>query len=94
MVKKKDTITPRKSTAGFDYAYVDWKIDEAKKEIREDISHLPTREEFYSKMDEVMGELKKIRETNEILTPRTYDLVERVEAIEKIHPKGKHSIQN
>ena len=26
------------------------------------LSHLPTKDEFYTKMDEVMGELKDIRE--------------------------------
>ena len=29
-----------------------------------EISHLPTKDEFYDKMDEVMGELKAIREEN------------------------------
>lgn len=30
--------------------------------IHEEFSHLPTKDEFYGKMDEVMGELKTIRE--------------------------------
>lgn len=41
-------------------------IDEAieKKGLvtKSDLSHLPTKDEFYEKMDEVMGELKAIRE--------------------------------
>lgn len=31
-------------------------------DLRSDIKHLPTIDEFYTKMDEVMGELKAIRE--------------------------------
>ena len=37
-------------------------IDEAIEEklvTKVDISHLPTKDEFYTKMDEVMGELKQ-----------------------------------
>ena len=29
---------------------------------KEDVSHLPTKDDFYTKMDEVLGELKTIRE--------------------------------
>jgi hypothetical protein len=29
---------------------------------KDDIGHLPTKDEFYGKMDEVMGELKAVRE--------------------------------
>ncbi len=30
--------------------------------VEEKIKHLPTKDDFYGKMDEVMGELKAIRE--------------------------------
>jgi hypothetical protein len=46
-------------------------IDEAieqKLVTKEDISHLPTKDEFYEKMDEVMGELKTIREEQTLLS--------------------------
>ena len=58
----------------FDY------IDEKTKNLASklDIKHLPTKEEFYSKMDEVMGELKAIRTAQEILSPKTYNFEERV----------------
>lgn len=30
--------------------------------VKEEISNLPTKDEFYGKMDEVMGEIKAVRE--------------------------------
>ena len=41
---------------------------------KDDISHLSTKKEFYSGTDELMGELKAIREAQEILSPRVYKL--------------------
>jgi predicted nuclease with TOPRIM domain len=37
-------------------------LAETVKKLQEAINHLPTKDEFYSKMDEVRGELKAIRE--------------------------------
>ena len=39
-------------------------VIESKLVTKEDISLLPTKDEFYKKMDEVVGELKTIRESN------------------------------
>lgn len=51
---------------------------------KEDVKHLPTKDEFYNKMDEVMGELKTIREEHAVLSGRVYDNHEpRIEKIEK-----------
>ena len=43
---------------------------------KEDISHLPSKDEFYTKMDEVMGELKAIQ------THQVADQDDRLEKIE------------
>jgi hypothetical protein len=40
---------------------IDEVIEEKGLVTKEDISHLPTKVEFYAKMDEVVGELKTIR---------------------------------
>ena len=40
------------------------------KEFDKRLKFLPTREEFYAKTDEVMGELKTIREQQELITGR------------------------
>ena len=57
---------------------------------KDDIKHLPTKEEFYQKMDEVMGELKAIREEQTLLAHRLPDHEDRLEKLEKIHPDYRH----
>jgi len=52
---------------------------------KSDISHTPTKDEFYGKMDEVMGELKTIREEQILLSHRVSDHEDRIEKIEN-HP--------
>lgn len=60
-------------------------VDEVleKREVvtKKDISHLPTKDEFYSKMDEVMGELKTIREE---VTVTSHNLKVHADKFEKI----------
>lgn len=51
---------------------------------KEDISHLPTKEEFFKKEDELMGELKTMREEHKMLSNRVYEDHEpRITKIEK-----------
>jgi hypothetical protein len=49
---------------------------------KEDISHLPTKDEFYTKMDEVMGELKTIREEQPLQSHRLSEREDRIQKIE------------
>ena len=49
---------------------------------KEDISNLPTKDEFYTKMDEVMGELKTIREEQTLQSQHLSDHDDRIEKIE------------
>lgn len=58
---KKD-ITQLKEEVKSDIALFKIDVDEKIRELEERISHLPTKDEFYTKMDEVVGELKTIRE--------------------------------
>ena len=44
-----------------------------RKTVKEEVGHLPSKDEFYGKMDEVMGELKAIREGQEIVTAKVYE---------------------
>ena len=44
--------------------------DDVRKIVKEEIKHLPTKDEFYDKMDEVMGGLKTIREEIALLSGR------------------------
>ena len=49
---------------------------------KEDISHLPTKDEFYTKMDEVVGELKTIREEQPLQSHQLSNHEDRIEKIE------------
>ena len=55
-----------------------------KKELvtKSDISHLPTKDEFYGTMDKVMGELKAIREEVAVLGHQVAEYSDRLERIE------------
>jgi hypothetical protein len=50
--------------------------------LDEKLSHLPTKDEFYTKMDEVMGELKSIREEQAVQSQHLSDHEDRIEKIE------------
>lgn len=49
---------------------------------KDDIGHLPTKDEFYGKMDEVMGELKTIREEQAVQSQHLSDHGDRIEKVE------------
>ena len=49
---------------------------------KDDLSHLPTKDEFYEKMDEAMGELKAIREEVTVLGHQVSDHEARLEKLE------------
>jgi hypothetical protein len=60
-------------------------IDEAMEEklvTKDDIGHLPTKDEFYVKMDEVVGELKAAREEQAVQIHQLSDHADRLEKIE------------
>jgi len=62
-------------------------LDEIEKIVDEKIdvrtSNLPTKDDFYTKMDEVMGELKAIRENTGVLSHQVTDHEDRISKIEK-----------
>jgi hypothetical protein len=55
---------------------------ETKLVTKDDLSHLPTKDEFYGKMDEVMGELKAIREEFAVSSHQVAEHGDRLEKIE------------
>ena len=61
---------------------MDEAIEEKGLVTREHISHLPTKEEFFGKMDEVMGELKAIREEQPLQSARLSIHEDRIQKIE------------
>lgn len=63
-------------------------VEELTREIvREEIKSLPTKDEFFSKMDEVMGELKTIREEQTIFSHTSSNHENRLQNLEKIRPE-------
>lgn len=62
---------------------VETTIDEKLEEILDDkLGKLPNKEEFYSKMDEVVGELKTVREEQPLQSHRLSNHEDRIQNIE------------
>jgi len=61
----------------------DEKIEEKELVTKDDIKHLPTKDEFYQKMDEVVGELKAVREELPIISHQLSNHDDRIEKIEE-----------
>jgi hypothetical protein len=66
--------------------------EDIRKIVKEEIKHLPSKDDFFGKMDEVMGELKTIREEVTLLGGRQSensdqleDHEERIGRLEKSH---------
>jgi len=66
-------------------------LDEIEKLIDEKIKHLPNKDEFYKAMDQIMGELKTMRETYELSVPKISEHEDRIIDLENLHPHGKHA---
>lgn len=59
-------------------------IDEKFKQFYNDhIKYLPTKEEHFKKMDELMGEVKAMRETQELHVQDHSDIDDRFEKLDK-----------
>jgi len=55
-----------------------------KSSVKEEIRNLPTKEEFFGKSDEIMKELKDMREEQSVLTNKVYeDHESRIAKVEK-----------
>jgi hypothetical protein len=52
----------------------------------------PSKEEYYKREDEMMTELKAIREETAIQSGQLSDHSDRIENLENIHPRGKHAV--
>ena len=61
---------------------VDEVIENKELVTKDDIGHLPTKDEFYGAMDKVMGELKAIREEVTILGHQVSEHTDRLDRIE------------
>lgn len=50
---------------------------------KDDIKHLPDKEDFYEKMDEVVGELRAVREEQPLQNEKLSNHEDRLEVIEE-----------
>ena len=73
----------------FELVFVE-KVEELGLVTKEDIIHLPTKEEFYAKEDELMKEVKDAREEQSGLSQHDRDQFDAIEALQKIHPMNSH----
>ena len=73
----------------FELVFVE-KVEELGLVTKEDIKHLPTKEEFYAKEDELMKEVKDAREEQSGLSQHDRDQFDAIEALQKIHPHNSH----
>lgn len=68
-------------------------LNQIQKLIKDEIKYLPSKDEFYDKMDEVMGELKSIREELILITGRQAEHSDQLdnheERITKLEKHGK-----
>ncbi|OGY10254.1 MAG: hypothetical protein A3H88_00015 [Candidatus Blackburnbacteria bacterium RIFCSPLOWO2_02_FULL_44_9] len=62
-----------------------------KEVVREEIKHLPTKDEFFTKMDEVVGRLQKIEQELTVVAHQTKGHEDRITGLEKIHPQSQHA---
>lgn len=67
-------------------------LDEIEEIVEAKVKFLPTKEEFFSKMDEVMKELEAIRDEQTIISHQTSSHEDRLEVLERIHPGGSHPV--
>ena len=66
-------------------------IEQIEEVIEDKIKDLPTKDEMFTRMDAIMGELKAIREEMIIVSHKALKNTDRIESIENIHPQGKHA---
>lgn len=62
-------------------------LEEVEKLVRnvvtEEVKHLPNKEEFYTKMDELMGEIKTMREAQELHSGQHTEINDWIEKLKK-----------
>lgn len=68
---------------------VEEKLEE---KLNEKLKFLPTKDEFYTETAKLMKEVQDMREEQETLTYRVSTHSDQIDALEKIHPSGTHTV--
>lgn len=59
---------------------------------KDDIKHLPDKDAFFEQTLKVLEKLDSLEESMDLITSTQSDHTDRIEVLEKIHPKGIHSV--
>jgi len=70
---------------------IDQKLDQKLEPLMEKIEHLPTKDEFYAEMLKLYKRQDELETEKDVLVSRSADNSSRIDLLEQIHPKGKHS---
>lgn len=62
------------------------------KKVDEKTKNLPTKDEFYEQTLKVLKKLDNLEESMDIVSSRQSKHSDQIEALEKIHPQGIHSV--
>ena len=88
MAKKKIVITDNGVKAIFDY--IDQKIDDSTSTLKNEISHLPTKDEFYEQTLKVLKKLDDLEVAMTISNNRIAIHSDEIERLKDIHRSGHH----
>lgn len=95
MVKSKKKITLGEVDFEAFKAYleviIDERLDVKGVVTKEDIKLLPTKKEFFDRMDKLSGELETHRQERTVEKDQVSGFDERITALEDIHPDGRHA---
>ena len=86
--KRKTGLTPADVEAI--RAVIHLEVDELRVKVDALTEALPSRDEFASRMDEVLGTLNAIRDELTALSFRVSRHEDRITVLEEIHPGGQH----
>jgi predicted nuclease with TOPRIM domain len=64
-------------------------IDE---KLDEKLKLLPAKDELFERLDEIVGELKSVREEQAAMAGRLSNHEDRLEQLEEIHPNNAHPL--
>lgn len=66
-------------------------LDEKEVITKSDLKFLPSKEEFYEQTLKILKSLDDLKMEKDLLAAHSKDHTDRIEALEKIHPHGKHA---
>jgi hypothetical protein len=66
--------------------------EKLEQKLTEHLGKYPTKDEFYTKEDELMGELKAMREEVTVLSHHVSTHSDQIDALQSLHPNNTHMV--